>query len=76
LKITNCDIQFNQCGFKKKTYAFTEYGVAMLSSVLNSKTAIHINMGIMRAFVIIKLEEVHRASLPLFGIDTFEELQS
>ena len=33
-------------------YVFTELGVAMLSSVLNSKTAIQINMGIMRAFVI------------------------
>lgn len=32
-------------------YAFTELGVAMLSSVLRSKTAIEINRGIMRAFV-------------------------
>ena len=32
-------------------YAFTELGVAMLSSVLNSETAIHINREIMRAFV-------------------------
>ncbi len=32
-------------------FAFTELGVAMLSSVLNSKTAIEINRGIMRAFV-------------------------
>jgi len=32
-------------------YAFTEMGVAMLSSVLNSKTAIEINIKIMRAFV-------------------------
>jgi len=63
-------------GLRKKPYAFTEPGVAMLSSVLNSKTAIQINMGIMRAFVIIKLEEVHRTSLPLFGIDMFEEIQS
>lgn len=30
--------------------AFTENGVAMLSSVLNSKTAIHINISIMRTF--------------------------
>ena len=29
---------------------FTEQGVAMLSSVLNSKTAIQVNIGIMRAF--------------------------
>ncbi len=31
-------------------YAFTENGVAMLSSVLNSKRAININIQIMRAF--------------------------
>ena len=31
-------------------FAFTELGVAMLSSVLNSRTAIEINRGIMRAF--------------------------
>lgn len=32
-------------------YAFTELGVAMLSSVLTSETAININRDIMRAFV-------------------------
>ncbi len=32
-------------------FAFTELGVSMLSSVLNSKTAIEINRKIMRAFV-------------------------
>ena len=32
-------------------YAFTEQGVAMLSTVLNSERAIEINIEIMRAFV-------------------------
>jgi len=32
-------------------YAFTEQGVAMLSSVLRSKQAIEVNIAIMRAFV-------------------------
>lgn len=32
-------------------YAFTEHGVAMLSSVLNSQRAIDVNIAIMRAFV-------------------------
>lgn len=32
-------------------YAFTEYGVLMLASVLNSKLAIEINIKIIRAFV-------------------------
>ncbi|MFH1479264.1 MAG: ORF6N domain-containing protein, partial [Candidatus Omnitrophota bacterium] len=35
-------------------YAFTEQGVAMLSSVLRSKRAIQVNITIMRAFVRIK----------------------
>ncbi len=35
-------------------FAFTEQGVAMLSSVLNSKLAIQININIMRAFVAIR----------------------
>ena len=36
---------------KYKPFALTELGVAMLSSVLSSKTAIEINRSIMRAFV-------------------------
>ena len=39
---------------KYPPFAFTELGVAMLSSVLNSKTAIEINRGIMRAFVAVR----------------------
>ena len=37
-------------GNRKAPYAFTENGVAMLSSVLRSKTAIEVNIRIMRAF--------------------------
>ena len=36
---------------RSKPYAFTEQGVAMLSSVLRSKCAISVNIEIMRAFV-------------------------
>ena len=36
---------------KYMPYAFTEQGVAMLSSVLRSQTAIEVNIQIMRAFV-------------------------
>jgi len=35
-------------------YAFTEKGVAMLSGILNSDTAINMNIAIMRAFVAIR----------------------
>lgn len=38
-------------GRRKPTSAFTEQGVAMLSSVLRSKRAIQVNVAIMRAFV-------------------------
>lgn len=38
-------------GARKKPYAFTESGIAMLSSVLRSETAIEVNIRIMRAFV-------------------------
>lgn len=41
-------------GLRRNPYAFSELGVAMLSSVLNSKTAIQINMSIMRAFVAVR----------------------
>ena len=36
---------------RARPYAFTEQGVAMLSSVLNGKRAIQVNIAIMRAFV-------------------------
>lgn len=35
-------------------FAFTEQGVAMLSSVLHSPTAIKVNISIMRAFVMVR----------------------
>ena len=47
-------------GTRYMPFAFTEQGVAMLSSVLNSDIAIEVNIGIMRAFVAIR----QMASLP------------
>ena len=41
---------FAKMGLRKSPYAFTENGVAMLSSVLRSPLAIQVNIGIMRAF--------------------------
>ena len=41
-------------GQRYNPYAFTEQGVAMLSSVLNSEIAIDINIAIVRAFVMIR----------------------
>ena len=41
-------------GNRYGTFAFTEEGVAMLSSVLRSKVAIEVNIRIMRAFVAVR----------------------
>jgi len=41
-------------GTRKLPYAFTEQGVAMLSSVLNSETAIQVNIQIIRLFTKMK----------------------
>jgi ORF6N domain-containing protein len=41
-------------GLRKRPLAFTEQGVAMLSSVLHSKRAIQVNIQIMRTFVKMK----------------------
>lgn len=41
-------------GTRYMPFAFTEQGVAMLSSVLNSEAAIEINISIMRAFVAVR----------------------
>lgn len=49
-------------------YAFTEQGVAMLSGILNSDTAINMNIAIMRAFVAIR-------KLILKQMDVNEQLQ-
>lgn len=39
-----------------RPYVFTEQGVAMLSSVLNSERSVQVNIAIMRAFV--KLRQI------------------
>ena len=40
----------NWGGTRKRPYAFTRNGIAMLSSVLRSQTAVDVNISIMRAF--------------------------
>ncbi|TGV03334.1 ORF6N domain-containing protein [Flavivirga rizhaonensis] len=53
--ITNCDNLPENIKFSPTTpFAFTEQGVAMLSSVLNSDKAIDVNISIMRAFVALR----------------------
>lgn len=49
-KSQNATSKSAKMGLRKAPYAFTENGVAMLSSVLRSPLAIQVNIGIMRAF--------------------------
>ena len=49
--VANCDRFTNLKHSSSLPHAFTETGVAMLSSVLNSETAIQINLQIIRAFI-------------------------
>jgi len=46
--------QVGRGGSRKLPYAFTEQGVAMISSVLNSETAIQVNIQIIRVFIKMK----------------------
>lgn len=41
----------DKMGLRRPPYAFTEHGIAMLSSVLNSERAIQVNIAIVRAFI-------------------------
>jgi hypothetical protein len=54
--VTNCDHLAKLKFSPVLPYAFTEQGVAMLSSVLRSRRAIEINIAIMRVFV--RLREI------------------
>jgi hypothetical protein len=59
-------------GRRYRPYVFTEQGVAMLSSVLNSERAVHVNIAIMRAFV--RLREMMDSNKQLAAkLDTLEK---
>jgi hypothetical protein len=49
--VTNCDRFANLKHSSVNPYAFTEQGVAMLSAVLRSETAVNVSIRIMQAFV-------------------------
>ena len=61
----------DRMGLRWRPYAFTEQGIAMLSSVLRSKRAIKMNITIMRAFV--KLRQMLSSHKEL--ADKFHELE-
>ena len=64
----------NRGGNRYLPYAFTEQGVAMLSSVLRSEKAIEINIQIIRAFILIRQNTLLYAEinqkLEQFMVDT------
>ena len=64
-------------GTRYMPFAFTEQGVAMLSSVLNSETAIQVNIGIIRAFVAVRqMIAANPVALRLSTLEkNFEELK-
>ena len=61
--VTNCDRLSNLKHSSVLPMAFTEQGVAMLSSVLRSKKAIKINIEIMRTFAVYRAMLIEDKSL-------------
>lgn len=69
----------DRMGLRYAPFCFTEQGVAMLSSVLNSKTAIEVNIRIIRVFarmremlmsnkdILLRLEKIERKALKQDG---------
>lgn len=51
-------------GRRSRPYAFTEQGVAMLSSVLSGPRAVAVNIAVMRAFVRILVNPTPRRAVP------------
>ncbi len=64
-------------GVRRNPYAFTELGVAMLSSVLKSSIALQVNINIMRAFVAVRqMIAANPVALRLSTLEkNFEELK-
>lgn len=62
-QIVTLDKKGRGSNVKYKPFVFTELGVAMLSSVLKSETAIQANIGIMRAFVQVRQYLLTTASM-------------
>ncbi len=69
--VTNCDRLTNLKHSTTMPYVFTEGGVAMLSSVLNSEKAIQINLQIIRAFIRLRhmLSEHDALRLAIEGLE-------
>ena len=62
-------------GTRKRPYAFTRNGIAMLSSVLRSDTAVEVNIRIMRAFTMIPQLVNHNTQIieRIFNIEQHQQ---
>ena len=61
--ITNCDNLKNLKFAPASPYAFTEHGIAMLSGILRSESAIKMNIEIIRAFIALRNLSLHYSEL-------------
>jgi hypothetical protein len=68
----------SKMGLRKPPFAFTEYGIIMLSSVLNSYRAIQMNITIVRAFIQLRvmLEEYKSLAKEVTKIKGTQDLHS
>ncbi|MBW7943289.1 MAG: ORF6N domain-containing protein, partial [Candidatus Kuenenia stuttgartiensis] len=64
----------DKMGLRRPPYAFTEQGVAMLSAVLRSETAVKVSVNIMKAFIAMRRFLTENAYI-FKRIDTIEQKQ-
>ncbi|MEY4603473.1 MAG: hypothetical protein RIT43_765 [Bacteroidota bacterium] len=72
--VTNCDRYKTLKHTSYFPYAFSEQGVAMLSAVLRSETAIHVSIQIMQAFVQMR-HYIHQNKNLIFRMNSLEQKQ-
>ena len=71
--VTNCDRLKILKHSTQLSYAFTEHGIAMLSSVLKSDTAVQVNIHIVRVFVNLR-KEINESNVLLSRMSNVETM--
>ena len=74
LRSQNVTSSLNHGGRRYAPFVFTEQGVSMLSSVINSERAIEVNINIMRAFVKLRNFAVAQGGTGNFAVNTNEQI--
>ena len=67
-KIQESEKKDGRGGRRTLPYVFTEQGISMLASVLHSDVAINVSIGIMRAFVEMRLLLIWNSGLPMLPL--------